>query len=76
VRAGPSSPKTSPAVRKRRKKPMTEEERERAIRDMFENAPIDDEPVTEEELEAIKVGLEDIAAGRYVIWDPDKERRR
>jgi hypothetical protein len=55
---------------------MTEEERERAIRDMFENAPIDDEPVTEEELEAIKVGLEDISAGRYVIWDPDKERRR
>ena len=39
----------------------------------FLNAPLDDEPLTEEDIQAIKEAEEDIAAGRVRSWKDIKE---
>ncbi len=38
--------------------------RQRELEESLKNAPIDDEPLTEEEIQAIKEGEEDLKAGR------------
>ena len=43
------------------------------VLEAFLNAPLDDEPLTEEDMQAIKEAEEDIAAGRVKSW---KELKR
>ena len=41
--------------------------------ELFKNAPLDDEPLTEEDKQAIKEANEDLAAGRVRTWKEIKE---
>ena len=43
------------------------------IWELFKNAPMDDEPLTEEDKQAIKEANEDFAAGRGRSWRDIKE---
>ncbi len=49
--------------------PLTKEEVHRRIMESIANAPEDDEPLSEEDLEAIRRGREDIAAGRVMTTE-------
>jgi hypothetical protein len=52
---------------RRRKDPFVE---------MLESAPLDDEPVTEEDLRSLEEGWQDYLAGRYVTADEIKRKYR
>ena len=41
--------------------------------ELFKNAPLDDEPLTEEDKQAIKEANEDFAAGRFVTHEDLKK---
>lgn len=49
-----------------------EQKRTRELEESLKNAPIDDEELTQEEIESIKRGEEDIKAGRVIdaekVW--------
>ncbi|MGH2614792.1 MAG: hypothetical protein ACRDJC_06105 [Thermomicrobiales bacterium] len=52
---------------RRRKDPFVE---------MLESAPLDDEPVTEDDVRSLEEGWQDYLAGRYVTSDEVKRKYR
>lgn len=48
---------------------LAEKQRQARIDKMLAEAPIDDEPWTEEDEAAYKAGKEDVAAGRTIPWE-------
>jgi predicted transcriptional regulator len=53
---------------------MTEKERLRVLVDALREAPLDDEPLTDEDLIAIEEAREDIAKGRLISHEEIRRR--